>query len=118
MLGRVFQVGLVEFLRARQILRQRNDRHLDLVRKPCFVQLIGRRQGEDRLAMLDAHHPARREAAAVANPLHLIENGDRGIARPEKIAVQRMYEAILDHGLVGRGQCLGDDLPAEHPLPA
>ncbi len=59
----------------------------------------------------------RGEAPAVAYALDLVEDGDRRVAGPEEIAVQRMGDAPLD-GAGGGNQGLADDLAAKDPLPA
>ena len=42
--------------------------------KPVLVDLEGRLERKDRLAVLDRGHPPRREAAAVADALDLIDD--------------------------------------------
>jgi hypothetical protein len=67
---------------------------------------------EDGLALLNRHHPARGEAAAVPDPLHLVEHGPAGIPRPHEVGPQRMRLPAL-HGVTGRTQRLREHLPAE-----
>ena len=44
--------------------------------------------------MLDGLYAARREAAAVADALDVVDNGPRRIASQQEVAVQRMYGAF------------------------
>ena len=66
--------------------------------------------------MLDRHHAARREALAVPDPIHLVDDRHLGVAAYQEIGVQRMRRAAF-HGASGGDQRLPDHLPAEHALP-
>ncbi len=101
-----------------QILGERHLRHVDLVVEAGLVLLEGGRHREDRLAVLHRHHPARRKARAVADAIDLVDDRHAGIAGPHEIGMQGMHEAVLFHCALRRHQRLGDDLAAEHPLPA
>ena len=68
--------------------------------------------------MLDRYHSSGGEASAVADPVHGVENGDRGVARAQEIAVQRMGPPVVRDRAGSRHQCLADDLAAVYPLPA
>jgi hypothetical protein len=47
-----------------------------------------RRQVEDGLSPLDGCHPSRRKRLPIANPIHLVQDRDRGIAGTEEVGVQ------------------------------
>jgi hypothetical protein len=74
-----------------------------------------RRQVKDRAAALDRHHAPGREALAVADAVHLVEDRDLRVARAQEVRVQRVYDVVLD-GAAGRDQRLPRDLAAEHAL--
>ena len=74
-------------------------------------------QGEDRLPVLDREHAARREALAVADAIHLVDDRHSRVAADQEIRMHRMRRAALD-GAAGRDQRLSDHLAAEHALPA
>ncbi len=57
------------------------------------------------------------EAAAVADAVNLVDDGDCGVASAQEIGMERMGEALL-HRAARRDQRLADHLPAEHALPA
>ena len=73
-------------------------------------------QVEDRLAVLDRDDTSRGEAAAVADPVDLVEDRHERIARPEEVGVQRVHEPLRFDGAGRRHQRLAGDLAAEHPL--
>ena len=72
------------------------------------------------MAVLDRHHAAGGEAAAVADAVDLVDDRDLGIAAEQEIGMQRMRRPIGDvvDGAAGGDQRLADHLAAEHPLPA
>src|SRR5262245_28325792 len=55
-----------------------------------LLSLPRRGQTEDRLAVLCRDDATRREAAAVADPIHLVEDRPVPIAGPQEVGVQRM----------------------------
>src|SRR6476620_1208969 len=59
----------------------------------------------------------RGEAFAGTHPVNIVDDRNFGIAGQQEISVQRMRGPDFD-GPHSRHQCLADDLPAEHPLPA
>ena len=59
----------------------------------------------------------RREAAAIADAIDFVEDGDFRVARPEKITLQRMDVTIFDCAIRG-DQSLTNDLPTKYPLGA
>ena len=69
--------------------------------------------------MLDRDHAPGGEALAVANAVHLVNNGHFGVAAKEEIGVQGMGRPPggVD-GPAGSDQGLTDHLPAEDALPA
>src|SRR5665809_65154 len=75
----------------------------------------GGAHGEDRLSVLDGHHTAGGEAAAVADTVDLVDDRHRGVAGTQEIGMQRMREAALDRAN-SSDQRLPDHLPAEHPV--
>jgi hypothetical protein len=77
----------------------------------------GGRHGKDCLPVLNGLHPPRGEARSIANALHIVDDRHFRVAREQKIGVQRMGEPAV-HSAARGNQCLPDDLPAEHALPA
>ena len=86
--------------------------------KAWLVDLERGRQREDRISVLDGHHPPRRECAAVADAVHLKDDRHRRIAGAHEIAVQRVHMPRRVHRPLRRNQRLRDHLTAKHPLPA
>ena len=70
------------------------------------------------MTVLDRHHTAGGEAAAVADTVDLVDDRVFGIAGPHEIPVQGVYLALRFNGSLGCYQCLTDDLTAENALPA
>ena len=73
-------------------------------------------QVEDRLAVLDGDDPPGREAAPVAEPVDLVEDRPRRVARAQEVGVQRVHRAGLVDRAGGGDERLAGDLPAEHAL--
>ena len=67
--------------------------------------------------MLDGLHTSCREAASVADPIDLVDDGGGHVAREQKIRVQRVRGAAL-HRARRRHQRLSDDLAAKDALSA
>ena len=68
--------------------------------------------------MLDGDDAPRRETAAVANAVNLVDDRRLGIARQEKVSVKRMREPVLRFNCAaGCDERLANDLAAEHALP-
>ncbi len=65
--------------------------------------------------MLDGEHLPGREVAAVADPIHLVEDRGGGVPGAEEVRVKRVDDHPVD-GPGGRNQRLACDLPTEHPL--
>ena len=74
------------------------------------------RQIKDLLPALDRDHAPGRETAPVARTIHIKNDRNSGVSRPDEIAVQRVTDPILDR-LMGREQRLSDHLTAIDPLP-
>ena len=74
-------------------------------------------QVEDRLAVLDRDDAAGGEAAAVAQPVDVVEDRRFRVAGTKEVGVQRVHEAerVLDRS-GGRDEGLAGDLTAEHAL--
>ena len=70
---------------------------------------------ENLLALLNGDDAPCGEALAVTRPLDLVEYRYAGVARADKIALQRMADAVAN-GFVSGHQSLGDDLAAEDAL--
>ena len=74
-------------------------------------------QVEDRPAVLDGDDAAGGEAAAVADPVDLVEDRHRRVAGAQEVGVQRVDQAARLVDRAGRGdQRLPGHLAAEHPL--
>ena len=70
---------------------------------------------EDLLAVLDGDDAPRRETAAIAGTVDLIDDRDLRVAGADEIGVERMAQPLF-HGAVGRHQGLGDHLAPENAL--
>ena len=69
-----------------------------------------RLQVEDRPAVLDRHHPAGREAPAVADAVDLVEDRHGRIAGAQEVGVQRVHQPV-------RSRPCGRPPPAPGPPP-
>ena len=74
--------------------------------RPGLVVVEGGRHVEDGPAVLDGHHPPGGERPPVADAVHLVEDGDGGVPRPQEVGVQRVDPALFD-GAAGGHQGLG-----------
>src|SRR5215470_12540154 len=72
------------------------------------------------MTVLDRHNAPRGEAAAVANAVDFVDNGDLGIAGQQEITMERMRRPVGDlvDCAAGSHQRLANDLAAENALPA
>ena len=107
----------LQLLLARQLLRSGHLRHLILVVEPGLGLVERGTHDEHRPAVLDARHPARREAAAVARPLDAVDDGNLGVAPQQEVGVERMGNPLAVHRANGGHERLAQHLPAEHALP-
>ena len=85
--------------------------------KTRLLDLKGCREREDRAPVLDRVATPRRKTLAVPDPVHLIDDGYRRIARQKKIAVQGMRRPRLDRAGC-RNEGLRDHKAAKDALPA
>ena len=92
-------------------------RHRDLVVGAGLVVVEAGLEVEDRLAVLDRHDTAGREAATVTDPVDLVEDRHGRVAGAQEVGVQRMHQpvALVDRACRG-DQCLSGHLSAEDPL--
>ena len=74
-----------------------------------------RREVEDGPPVLDGDDQAGGEGPAVSDPVHLVEDGDGRVPRPQEIGVQGVGPTEFD-GATGRHQRLGRYLATEHAL--
>ena len=90
-----------------------------MVERRILVGMERDHQREDGVAVLDRGDAPGDVAAAVAQPLDLVDDRDRRIAGQDEIAMQRVRQPLLDvlDGTAGGDQRLTDHLTAEHPLP-
>ena len=109
------RVRLEPLVHRRQRLGIGRVGHRVLVLRARLGDVERRRQVEDRLAVLDRDHTPRREAAAVADAVDVVDDRHPRVARPQEVGVQRVHVAVVD-GPSRRDQRLPRDLPAEHPL--
>ena len=86
--------------------------------KAGFEDLKRRRQIEDRPSVLHGDDPASREALAVADRVHGVDDRLARIAGTQKIGVQRMDVSFGRNRLFSGAECLTDDLTAEHSTPS
>ena len=89
--------------------------HGELVLEALFGVVKRGRQVEDGAAVLHGDDAPGGERPAVPDAVHLVEDGDRRVAGPQEVRVQRVDPAVLD-GASRRHQCLPGHLPAEHTL--
>ena len=59
-------------------------------RRPLLVDVERRRQVEDGPAVLDGDHPPGRERSAVADAVHLVEDGHVGVPGAQEVGVERV----------------------------
>ena len=89
-------------------------RHGNLVLETLGLHLEGGIEVEDGLAALDGLDPAGGDGLAVADVLHVIDDGAIGIAGTQEIGVETVHLAIAGHRLLGGRQGLPHHLPAKH----
>ena len=94
----------------RQRLGVGRFRHRVLVLGPRLEDVERRREVEDRLAVLDRHDPSRREAAAIADAIDVVDDrhSDHPIAGSTRMRVQSVFDRTA-----GRDQRLTGDLSSE-----
>ena len=107
-----------DVLGIRQFLGGRHIRHRQLVVEAGLRLVERAAHREDRPAVLDRLDAARGEAAAVADALDIVNDGPRGIAGQQEIAVQRVHRAAGIYGARRCHQRLPQHLAAEDALPA
>ncbi len=103
------------FLPVGEALGRRRCGHFGLVFDAAFIDLERGGEGEDRLAVLDSCNPAGGEAPAIAQSIHLVDDGDSWVSGAQKIRVERMDLPVL-HGSARGDQRLAGDLAAEYSL--
>ena len=89
--------------------------HFELVFEAELVGVEAGLHVVDRAAVLDRDDAPGREAASVADPVDLVEDGDARVARAQEVRVQRVHASVVD-GTTRRHEGLGRDLAAEGPL--
>src|SRR5690606_29393959 len=97
-----------------EFLRHRHLGHRDLVAEARLVDVEGRREVEDRLAVLDGRDAARGERAAVERTVDKVHDRRARIAPAQEAAARRVRVAALLGGRPRRGQRLRERLAAEH----
>jgi len=115
--GNMFADFFVELIWIRCLFGRDDIGHGSVMLEAGFFDLKRNRHAEDRAAMLDRDDPAGRKAASIADTVDFIEDRNLGIARAEKITLERMNVAIFDRAIRG-DQGLADDLPTEYALGA
>ena len=80
-----------------------------------LLGLEGRGQVEDGLAVLDGDHAPGGERPTVADAVHHVEDGLRGVSGAQKVRVQGVHHSAID-GAARGDQRLTRHLPAEHAL--
>ncbi len=98
-----------------QLLGWRDLGHGELVLEPWFGVVERGLEVEDGTPVLNGHHAPGRKGAAVADAVHLVEDGHGGVAGPQEVRVQRVHTPVV-HGSSRRHQCLTGDLTAEDAL--
>ena len=85
-----------------------------------FLMLVARLGGlergshiENRLAVLHRCHAAGAKAVAVTQHFHIINNRFLAIAGAQKVAVERVHQAVCRNGLFRRIERLPNDLAAK-----
>src|SRR4051812_8418204 len=100
----------------RQVVGIGHIGHRHLVIGARLVDLERRCEIEDRGAVLDGDHAPRREAASVADAVHLVHDRDRRIAGTQEVRVQRVHAPVVGDRAARGDECLRSDLPAEDAL--
>ena len=90
--------------------------HRRLVLEALLGHLEARLQVEDGLAVLDGHHAAGGERAAVADAVDLVEDRHGGVTGPQEVGVERVHRPARLHRAGGGHEGLARHLAAEHPL--
>ncbi len=118
-IGVVRNVFLEQGLLANTVLWARRIRHRELMAQTGFRLVERRCHAKYRLAALYRNDAARGETLAVSDSVDVIEYGDRRVSGTQKIAVQRVRQALWFGDGTGSGdERLANDLPAVHSLPA
>ncbi len=89
-----------------------------LVLEALFRLLERRGHAEDGTPALDRHHAPSREAGAVADAVHVVDDGSTRVAGTQEVTVKRVHRAAVGDGLLRGGQRLSQHLPAEDVAPA
>ena len=91
--------------------------HCHLVIRSRLVLVEAGLEVEDRPSVLDRHDAAGREAAAVANAIDLVQDGQGRVARAQEIGVEGVHQAGVFGDRAGRGdEGLTGHLAPEHAL--
>src|SRR6185295_13996258 len=91
--------------------------HLHLMIASRFLHVEAGLEVEDGFAMLDRNDSPRGEAATIADPVDLVQDGHEWIARTQEVGVQRvdLPAGVVDRASRGH-QSVACYLDAEHPL--
>ena len=98
-------------------LGRRRLGHRVLVLEARLVDLEGRREVEDRLAALDGDDAPRRERAAVADAVDVVDDRLSHVAGAKEVGVERVHVALGRDRLHRGGERLTEHLAAEHRSP-
>jgi hypothetical protein len=121
--GRTDQVGTViqslrfkgtpRLRRRGQLLRRRRIGHfgvmLDFRLAATIRGIEAQRGGENGTSALSRLHGSGGIASAGADALHVVDNGDLGVARKHKVAVHAVHEEVLGHRELCGGEALRYD---------
>ncbi len=70
----------------------------------------------DAAAVLPGHDAPGGERAALPDGFDVVDDRNRGVARAQEVAVQRVNQVVRRRGPRGRDKCLRGDLATEDPL--
>ena len=114
-LGQLLLPRLEALVERRQRLGIGYVGHGELVLQALLEIVEGSLEVEDGPTVLNGHDAPGREGPPVPDAVHLVEDRNAGVARPQEVRVQRMHPSVLDR-LPGRHERLPRHLPAEHAL--
>ena len=99
-----------------ELVRRGHLGHLDVVAESLLGAVEGRRHRKDRVTPLDGPNASGREAPAVADAVHEVDDRDRQVPGQHEVPVEGVRASVLLDGAARRDQRLGEHLTAEDPV--
>lgn len=110
-------MGFHSCLEVGERVRDRDNRHRDLVVESFLRCVKTGLEVEDRLTVLDGHDPSGGETLSVANAIHVVEDRRCRVTRSQEVGVKGVDAPVsIIHGAGGCNESLSGDLSAEDPL--